>query len=143
MSKPDTARLVPELLVSSFARSLAFYTGTCGFSVLYVRPEERFACLDREGARIMIEEHGQEGVRSWISGALAHPYGRGVNLEITVDAVDPLYDACRAAGAVIFLEREEKWYRRDDILLGVRQFIVQDPDGYLLRFSEALGEKPA
>ena len=143
MSKPDMARLVPELLVSSFAKSLAFYTGICGFSVLYARPEERFAYLDRTGAQIMIEEHGQQDVRSWIAGPLAHPYGRGMNLEIRVDAVAALHEACRAAGAGIFLEMEEKWYRRDDILLGVRQFIVQDPDGYLLRFSESLGEKPA
>jgi len=143
MSKPDMARLVPELAVSSFARSLAFYTEICGFSVLYARPEERFAYLDRKGAQIMIEEHGQEGVRSWTADTLAYPYGRGMNLEIRVDAVAALYDTCRAAGARIFLEMEEKWYRRDDIFLGVRQFIVLDPDGYLLRFSESLGEKPA
>ena len=27
------------------------------------------------------------------------------------------------------------------ILLGNKEFLVQDPDGYLLRFSEDLGEK--
>jgi catechol 2,3-dioxygenase-like lactoylglutathione lyase family enzyme len=135
-------KLVPELAVSSFARSLAFYTEICGFSVLYARPEERFAYLNLESAQIMIEEHGQEGLRSWFADTPAYPYGRGMNLQIEVDAVDRLYDACRAAGTKIFLEMEEKWYRRDSILLGVRQFIVLDPDGYLLRFSESLGEKP-
>lgn len=143
MSKPDMARLVPELAVASFARSLAFYTETCGFSILYARPEQNFAYLDRDGAQIMIEEHGQDGVRSWLAGPLSHPYGRGLNLQIEVDAVDQIYEACRSADARIFLEMEEKWYRRDDILLGVRQFIVLDPDGYLLRFSESLGERPA
>jgi hypothetical protein len=37
---------------------------------------------------------------------------------------------------------EEKWYRREALLLGVRQFIVLDPDGYLLRLSQSLGTKP-
>lgn len=143
MSKPDMVRLVPELAVSSFAKSLAFYTELCGFSILYARLEENFAYLDRDGAQIMIEEHGQDGVRSWLAGPLSQPYGRGLNLQIEVAAVDPIHDACRKAGARIFLEMEEKWYRRDDNLLGVRQFIVLDPDGYLLRFSQDIGEKPA
>lgn len=137
------AKLVPELLVSDIARSIAFYTDVCGFSTLYAREEERFAFLDRGEAQIMIEEHGQGGVRAWITDALAYPYGRGINLQIQVDSVDALYRACRGAGAKIFLEIEEKWYRRDNVLLGVRQFIVQDPDGYLLRFSEGIGERPA
>ena len=135
------ARLVPELLVSDIARSIAFYTNVCGFSILYGRDEERFAFLDRDGAQIMIEEHGRDGVRSWITGPLSFPYGRGMNLEIGVESAASLYEACRSVGAKIFLEIEEKWYRRDAILLGVRQFIVQDPDGYLLRFSEHLGER--
>lgn len=44
-------------------------------------------------------------------------------------------------GARIFLAMEEKWYRRDALLLGVRQFIVLDPDGYLLRLSQSLGTR--
>lgn len=36
---------------------------------------------------------------------------------------------------------EEKWYRADDAYLGNKQFIVQDPDGFLLRFFEDLGER--
>jgi len=136
------ARLVPELLVSDIARSIAFYTDVCGFSILYARDEERFAFLDRGGAQIMLEERGQDGVRAWITAPLSYPYGRGMNLEVEVESAVSLHEACRNAGARIFLEIEEKWYRRDAIFLGVRQFIVQDPDGYLLRFSEPLGEKP-
>lgn len=32
--------------------------------------------------------------------------------------------------------------RSDDVEIGVRQFLVQDPDGYLLRFSEWIGDRP-
>ena len=41
----------------------------------------------------------------------------------------------------ITFEIEENWYRQDNKLLGNKEFLVQDPDGYLLRFSEDLGEK--
>lgn len=34
-----------------------------------------------------------------------------------------------------------KKYRQDNKLLGNKEFLVQDPDGYLLRFAEDLGEK--
>jgi hypothetical protein len=36
---------------------------------------------------------------------------------------------------------EEKWYRADNVYVGNRQFIVQDPDGYLLRFYQHLGTR--
>jgi hypothetical protein len=39
------------------------------------------------------------------------------------------------------MDLEEAWYRQDAILLGCRQFLVQDPDGYLLGFSEDIGTR--
>jgi catechol 2,3-dioxygenase-like lactoylglutathione lyase family enzyme len=132
-------RLVPELICSNFETSLRFYTDILGFSVLYARPEERFAYLDREGAQIMIE---QSVGRRFLAGDLDHPYGRGVNLQIEVSAVEPLYLTVQASGAPIYLPLEDRWYRRGDTMLGNRQFIVQDPDGYLLRFFEDGGSRP-
>ena len=41
----------------------------------------------------------------------------------------------------IAFDLEENWYRQGDKLLGNKEFLIQDPDGYLLRFSEDLGEK--
>jgi hypothetical protein len=113
-----------------------------GFSALYTRPEERFAYLDREGAQIMIEQ-STDPARTWLTGELTPPYGRGVNFQIEVRDVDALYAAVQAASATIFLAMEEKWYRRDATLLGNRQFLVLDPDGYLLRFFQDLGARPA
>ena len=139
----DMAKLVPELLVSDFARSLKFYTEVLGFKQLYDRPEEAFAYLDRYGAQIMIVRHDAGDEPSWIAAELAQPYGRGMNLEIEVEDVDALHDSCVGDGSRIFLAMEEKWYRRDAVLLGVRQFIVMDPDGYLLRLSQSLGTRSA
>ncbi|HSW93417.1 MAG TPA: VOC family protein, partial [Gammaproteobacteria bacterium] len=50
-------------------------------------------------------------------------------------------DCVKKYGAVIFLPIEEKWYRANNVELGNRQFIVQDPDGYMLRFAEDPGER--
>lgn len=139
----DMAKLVVELLVSDFVQSLRIYTEVLGFKQLYDRPEEAFAYLDRGGAQIMIVQHEAGDERSWIAGDLVQPFGRGMNLEIEVEDVEALHASCLRHGARIFLAMEEKWYRRDVLLLGVRQFIVLDPDGYLLRLSQSLGTKPA
>ena len=134
------AKLVPELVCSNLERSLHFYTEVLGFSVLYARPEERFAYLDREGAQIMIE---QPTGRALVAGELTYPYGRGINLQIEVSDVESLYSQAKAAGSVMYLHLEDKWYRRDQTLLGNRQFVVHDPEGYLLRFFEDLGQRPS
>jgi catechol 2,3-dioxygenase-like lactoylglutathione lyase family enzyme len=135
-----TARLVPELYCSDFDRTLHFYTDLLGFTVLYARPEERFAYLEREGAELMIEQPVE---RAFVVGDLAYPYGRGINLQIEASDVESLYEQVKASGSRIYLQLEDRWYRRDDVLLGNRQFVVLDPDGYLLRFFEDLGQRPA
>ena len=40
------------------------------------------------------------------------------------------------------LEPETKWYRTGTTEAGVAQFLVQDPDGYLIRFQASLGRRP-
>jgi catechol 2,3-dioxygenase-like lactoylglutathione lyase family enzyme len=130
-----SARLVPELNVSDFERSLAFYTELVGFSVLYARPEEAFAYLSLGGAELMIQR--DEGM--WSTGPLEYPYGRGLNFEIHVEDVDALQQRFIDRGYPIFVPMEERWYRRDAVYVGQKQFLVQDPDGYLLRFGEDLG----
>jgi len=142
-ARVEMAKLVPELLVSDFARAHAFYTGVLGFCVLYDRPDEAFAYLDRNGAHLMIEERDAGGERDWVAAALCRPYGRGMNLQIEVEEVGALAQRCMDAGAEIFWPLEERWYRRLDHEVGVRQFIVKDPDGYLLRLSEVIGTRPA
>ena len=97
------ARLVPELLVSDIGRSLAFYLGVCGWRVLWQRPAEGFAYLEREGAELMLEE--PRG-RTFLAGPLEHPYGRGMNLQIQVSDVDTLHDAVLAAGLMPLLALE-------------------------------------
>lgn len=127
------APLVPELYVSNLARSLEFYCGALGFAIVYQRSEERFAYIERAGAELMLEEPVG---RVWLAGPLEPPYGRGVNFQIEVADAAALRDAALATGASLVMDLEEKTYLRDDEPIRVRQCVVQDPDGYLLRFSE-------
>jgi catechol 2,3-dioxygenase-like lactoylglutathione lyase family enzyme len=78
--------------------------------------------------------------RDWVTAPLEPPLGRGINLEITVEDIAPILAALVAAGWPLFLGPEEKTYRVGEGLVTVRQFLVQDPDGYLLRFSEGIGD---
>ena len=73
----------------------------------------------------------------------ARPLGRGLNLQIRVAGLTPLLATLRRHRIPLLLEPEEKWYRRDTVEVGQRQFVVADPDGYLLRFCEELGQRPA
>lgn len=85
-------------------------------------------------------DHSQ--TRRLVNGADEQPFGRGLNLQIHVSDVQSLHDRLLDRGAALFWPLEEKWYRRDDELLGNWQFVVADPDGYLLRFYQDLGKRP-
>lgn len=132
-------RIIPELDVSDLEQSLAFYVGGCGFRVLYDRPEERFAFLDLDGAQIMLEEAKGPG-RRFRTAPLEQPFGRGINLQIEVTDAAALWERIRHATPVI-VPLEDRWYRREAVEVGNRQFVVTDPDGYMLRFCTDLGER--
>lgn len=87
----------------------------------------------------MLQEISKED--KWKIAPLSYPFGNGVNFQLEVDNIDSLYDKLKENGYNIVFEMEENWYRQDDKILGNKEFLIQDPDGYLLRFSEDLGEK--
>jgi len=132
--------ITPELMVSDFQKSLDFYVRLAGFKVLYDRPAENFAMLGINGSRLMIEEIN-ENRRVWKTGEFEHPFGRGINFQIEVLDVQELYTNFKNHEYPIFFDMEEKWYERNDGEIGHKQFLVQDPDGYLLRFFQDLGTR--
>jgi len=132
-------QLTPELSVTDFQKSLGFYTQILGFSIEYQRAEEGFARLALGEAQLMIDQIGKG--RIWQTGEFSYPLGRGINLEIEVPNIDPILTSLKKHQIKPFMEVEEKWYRQDTLELGNRQFLVQDPDGYLLRFTQDLGSR--
>lgn len=139
---PDAPVLVPELNVSDLDQSLSVYIDVLGFSCHITRPEERFAYLVREGVHLMLEEAAGPG-RRFHTAPLERPFGRGMNLQIKVVDVDALYASVQRAGLSVVIPLEERWYRQDRTEAGNRQFVMADPDGYLLRFFRDLGRRSA
>lgn len=133
--------LVPELTVTDLSASLEFWCDLMGFIVAYERPEERFAYVSLGSAHVMLDQLAQG--RTWQTGSWERPLGRGINLEIQVPDLDSVLDRLRAADWPLFMEPEEQWYSTGDVELGVRQFLVQDPDGYLLRPQVGIGTRTA
>ena len=131
--------LVPELLVTDIEESLAFWRDLCGFTLKYARPDEGFAYIVRGSAHVMLEQAGLG--RNWVTGPLEKPLGRGINFQIEVGDIDPIVAALAEAGIDLFMAPETKSYRVGDAELGVRQFLVTDPDGYLLRFQSPIGPR--
>ena len=131
--------LVPELCITDYEKTLWFYTEVLGFCIEYQRIEEGFAYLSLGESQIMVDQIGK--TRTWMTGEFEYPLGRGINLQIEVPDVDSLLQRLKENGIPLFMEPEEKWYRKNDTEVGNKQFLVQDPDGYLLRFFENLGVK--
>jgi catechol 2,3-dioxygenase-like lactoylglutathione lyase family enzyme len=139
-------RLVPELSVTDIAISVAFWRDALGFRVLYDRPEDGFASMERDGVRFMLDQIGggapeRRGI--WDTGPLVKPLGRGINFEFGVEDLNTDLARIAAAGVPLFFGPEERWYRVGDFEAGVRQALVQDPDGYLIRLQMSIGQRPA
>jgi catechol 2,3-dioxygenase-like lactoylglutathione lyase family enzyme len=132
--------VVPELDVADFPRSVSFYVDILGFRVRIERPEERFAYLTRGPVHLMLEQAEGPG-RRFRTAPLEYPFGRGMNLQIEVPDVDRLHAQALRAAAAIDIPLEERWFRRGDEETGNRQFVVIDPDGYLLRFFTSVGRR--
>lgn len=134
-------QLVPELAVLDLTASLRFWRDLVGFDVSYTRIEEGFAYLVLGRAHLMLDQIGVG--RTWRTGELDVPLGRGVNLQIGVPSLEEPLQRLAAARWSLFLEPEEKWYRTGKQEAGVVQFLVQDPDGYLLRLQSSIGTRTA
>ena len=131
--------MVPELSVSNFERSLAFYVDVLGFSIRIKRESPDFVYLEQEHVHMMLEQISDEG---WITGELDAPLGRGVNFQIELSDLEPLVKRLQTHKVPLFRELKETWYDIGEKLSGERELLLQDPDGYLLRFTQHLGEKP-
>lgn len=138
MSELKFNSLIPELSVTNLENSLNFYQKIIGFKLEYQRTEEKFAFISLADSQLMLEEINNH----WSTGKLEQPFGRGINFQIEVKKIQPILDKLKQNNYPIFKEVMENWYRQDNKLLGNREFLAQDPDGYLLRFTEDLGEKP-
>jgi len=122
--------LIPELSVSNINKSKEFYL-KIGFKIKYERKEDKFCFLELENNQIMIEENNN----NWNTGELEYPYGRGINISMSISNVEKLYKTLKKKKIKFFLDLEVHEYRVDDKTYYDKEFLIQDPDGYLLRFN--------
>ena len=122
-------KLIPELSVSDINKSKDFYL-SLGFSIVYERVDDKFCFLELDGNQLMIEEVNQ----NWNVGELEYPFGRGINISMEVSDIDKLYDFVKEKQYPIFREMQIDSYQVGDKVYHDKQFLIQDLDGYLLRF---------
>lgn len=133
-------KLIPEFEVVDLDKSRRIYEEVFGFECSYDRPEEHFAYMERGSIHIMLEELRGAG-RRFHHSEMKYPFGRGVNFQIEIDDVEEVFERVKSSGLKILIPLEDRWYRKDNVELGNKQFVVFDPDGYLLRFFTDIGER--
>ena len=122
--------LIPELSVSNIEISKKFYKDL-GFKIVYERLESKFCFMQFENNQIMLEEKND----NWNVAKMEYPYGNGMNISMTVENVDYLYKTLKDKQVKIFLDLEINEYRVNNKIFQDKEFLLQDPDGYLLRFN--------
>jgi predicted enzyme related to lactoylglutathione lyase len=130
--------MVPELTVTSLEASLRFYRAA-GFTVRFTRPDPPFAYIELGQAQLMLEQQHAGG---WNIEPLDRPLGRGVNFQVEVPDAASVLAKLNELGVSTFRTVKDTWYRVSaQTEAGQREFLVQDPDGYLMRFAQYLGTR--
>jgi len=136
----EFSKNIPELSVTNLKKSLEFYK-VLGFKIEYERPENKFAFISIDEIQFMLQEIADDD--KWDVAPLSYPFGNGINFQLEVENLDEIYSNLKNNNYKIAFDIEENWYRQDEKLLGNKEFLVQDPDGYLIRISQDLGQKNA
>jgi catechol 2,3-dioxygenase-like lactoylglutathione lyase family enzyme len=147
-----TSPMLVELDVADLGRSVDFYVAALGFAVAVERPARQFAYLTLDGTvDLMLQAADGPGDRLR-TAVLERPFGRGVCVVIPCRDVDALCAAFVAAGGrplaalgerdyeIDVLRPTARWAEVGRRRITNRQFVVADPDGYVLRFS---AERPS
>ena len=126
---PQFTKLTPNLIVANVERSLAFYVDTLGFDRGLTVPEQSpfvFASVTSGGVEIFFND-AATSIKEYPAFA-GKPIGATGTLFIEVQGVDALHDRIRSKVKVV-MALETKFY-------GMREFAIEDPDGYVLTFAE-------
>ena len=126
---PHFKKLTPNLLVSNVERSLAFYVDTLGFERGMTVPDTSpfvFAAVTSEPVEIFLND-AATAVKEYPAFA-GKPIGATGTLYIEVEGVDALHDRIKSTVKVV-MPIATQFY-------GMREFAIEDPDGYVLTFGE-------
>jgi lactoylglutathione lyase len=130
--------VVPNLIVVNIDASTTFYRDTLGFSVVTTVPDEPpfvFVWLQRDNVSVFLNTTA--AVAHDLPGLAARPIGGTAALFVMVDAdpaengVDALFSAIGSRCRVV-MPLKDQFY-------GMREFAIEDPDGYVLTFAQRVG----
>lgn len=117
------AAAAPQFLVEKLTDSLAFYEQRLGFSRDFVY-EDFYASVSRDGAVIHLK------CAPKLAAERAHRRsGEHLDAHLAVSGIEELYEELVRRGAPITKPLDRRPW-------GARDFYVEDPDGYILCFSE-------
>ena len=123
--------LIPELSVFDIVQTKNFYE-ELGFKIEYERLEEKFVFMSFQDSQFMFEQIHDDG---WNTGELSYPLGRGINFSIAVEDVEGIYKLVKTLNFEIYRELTRNQYQVNGAEETQIEFLIQDPNGYLLRFT--------
>ena len=127
----DFNKMIPELSVFDIEQTKRFYN-ELGFKIEYERPEEKFVFMSFQDSQFMFEQIHDNG---WNIGELIYPLGRGINFSIAVDDIEGLYKLVKTLNLEIYRDLNRSIYQVNGTEETQTEFLIQDPNGYLLRFT--------
>lgn len=127
----DFNKMIPELSVFDIEQTKRFYNDL-GFKIEYERPEEKFVFMSFQDSQFMFEQIHDNG---WNIGELIYHLGRGINFSIAVDDIEGLYKLVKTLNLEIYRELNRSIYQVNGTEETQTEFLIQDPNGYLLRFT--------
>jgi catechol 2,3-dioxygenase-like lactoylglutathione lyase family enzyme len=115
--------IAPQFLVDDLNTAITYYRDKLGFSLDFCY-ESFYASVSRNGVSIHLK-----CAPKTVSDRAHRKQHEHLDVYITVTGVGTLHDELQSRGALITKPLEERpWSCRD--------FYVEDPDGYILCFSE-------
>ena len=127
--------VTPNLIVADVDRSTAFYRDVLGFSVVSTVPEAppyAFVWLQRDSVHVFLNSVAsvQQEHPEWAS----QPIGGTASLYMLVEApspdtgIDAIFASVQGR-ATVAMPLKDQFY-------GMREFGIEDPDGYLIFFAQ-------
>jgi catechol 2,3-dioxygenase-like lactoylglutathione lyase family enzyme len=117
--------VAPQFLVDDLARAIAFYREKLGFELDFIY-ESFYASVSRDGCAIHLKHAAKTAADRAHRKENEH-----LDAQVAVKGIEGLFSEVRARGANVTKPLEERpWACLD--------FYVEDPDGYILCFSEQL-----
>jgi lactoylglutathione lyase len=122
-------KLTPNLVVSNVERSAAFYRGHLGFAIETTVPDAApYVFVILRSGPVQIFLNAPEPAVEEYPAMKGRPLGGTFTMFIAVTGIAGVYDELKAQIPIV-APLETKWY-------GVAEFVVADPDGYLITFAE-------